>query len=82
MNEFGNRNKLKCSSNELNFSAHIWDWRDHEGAMGATACVAVNWFLPIYKSSKDWRPLAWWIHDHPPYSDLCFFPKLAAFNIN
>ena len=26
--------------------------------------------------------MAWWIHDHLPYSTLCFFPKLAAFNIN
>jgi len=26
--------------------------------------------------------LAWWIHDHLPYSRLVFFPKLAAFNIN
>ena len=29
----------------------------------------------------DWRAMAWWIHDHLPYSTLCFFPKLAAFNI-
>src|SRR4029077_17170051 len=29
----------------------------------------------------DWRALAWWIHDHLPYSQLQFFPKLAAFNI-
>ena len=25
--------------------------------------------------------MAWWIHDHLPYSELQFFPKLAAFNI-
>jgi hypothetical protein len=25
--------------------------------------------------------MAWWIHDHLPYSDLQFFPNLAAFNI-
>ena len=27
------------------------------------------------------KQLAWWIHDHLPYSQLQFFPKLAAFNI-
>jgi len=27
------------------------------------------------------RALAWWIHDHLPYSQLQFFPKLAAFDI-
>jgi hypothetical protein len=26
--------------------------------------------------------MAWWIHDHLPYSDLYFFPKLTAFNIS
>jgi hypothetical protein len=26
--------------------------------------------------------MAWWIHDHLPYSSLYFFPKLAAFNIS
>src|SRR5690348_14458579 len=25
--------------------------------------------------------MAWWIYDHLPYSELQFFPKLAAFNI-
>ena len=29
----------------------------------------------------DWRARAWWIHDHLAYSQLQFFPKLAAFNI-
>lgn len=25
--------------------------------------------------------MAWWIHDHLPYSSMCFFSKLGAFNI-
>ncbi len=25
--------------------------------------------------------MAWWIHDHLPYNELQFFPKLGAFNI-
>ena len=25
--------------------------------------------------------MAWWIHDHLPYSELQFYPKLLAFNI-
>src|SRR6185503_15780533 len=28
-----------------------------------------------------WQAMAWWIHDHLPYSTLQFFPKLVAFNI-
>ncbi|MCY4180195.1 MAG: hypothetical protein OXD48_07965, partial [Litoreibacter sp.] len=24
---------------------------------------------------------AYWIHDHLPYSDLWYFPKVAAFNL-
>ena len=49
--------------------------------MGATACIVIPWFADRYPETGDWRPLAWFIHDHLPYSRLCFFPKLAAFNI-
>ena len=30
----------------------------------------------------DWRAMAWWIHDHLPYSVLYFYPALGAFNIS
>ena len=49
--------------------------------MGATACIVIPWFADRYAETRDWRPLAWFIHDRLPYSRLCFFPKLAAFNI-
>ena len=25
--------------------------------------------------------MAWWVHDHLPYSEMQFFPKFAAFNL-
>lgn len=81
VNGFGNINKLNCGSNENNFAGHIWDRRDAEGSMGATACVVVNRFIPYYERTGDWEAMAWWIHDHLPYSDLEFFPKFAAFNL-
>lgn len=81
INEFGNRNKLNCASNEKNYAAHIWDRRDESGCMGATACIVVPWFADRYAGGTDWRAMAWWIHDHLPYSTLYFFPRLAAFNI-
>ena len=81
VNGFGNRNGLNCASNEASYAGHIWDRRDAEGCMGATACIVIPWFADRYKQTGDWRPLAWFIHDHLPYSRLCFFPKLAAFNI-
>jgi len=49
--------------------------------MGATACIVVPWFTERYQAGADWRALAWWIHDHLPYSRLQFFPTLCAFNI-
>ena len=49
--------------------------------MGATACIVVPWFADRYEQGTDWRALAWWIHDHLPYSSMYFFPKLAAFNL-
>ncbi|WP_144293716.1 hypothetical protein [Rhodoligotrophos appendicifer] len=82
VNGFGNDHDLNCASNENNYAHHIWDRRDAQGCMGATACVVVPWFAARYSEGADWREMAWWIHDHLPYSTLAFFPKLAAFNIN
>lgn len=70
-----------CAANEVNYAGHIWDRRDGEGRMGATACVVVPWFSERFETGSDWRSLAWWIHDHLPYSHLYFFPRRAAFNI-
>ncbi len=81
LNAFGNRNNLNCARNESNYAAHIWDRRDANGAMGATASIAIPWFTDRYEAGADWRSMAWWIHDHLPYSSLFFYPKLAAFNI-
>ncbi len=82
VNDFGNKNKLSCASNESNYAGHIWDRRDTNGYMGATACIAIPWFTEKYEAGADWQSLAWWIHDHLPHSGLYFFPKLAAFNIS
>ena len=71
-----------CSSNQANYAEHIWDRLDANGHMGATACIVVPWFADQYENGADWRSMAWWIHDHLPYSSLWFFPNLAAFNIS
>jgi hypothetical protein len=70
----------RCSRNEANYASHIWDKRDVKGRMGACACVVVPWFSDQYEQGRDWRDLAWWIHDHLPYHAMYFFPKRAAFN--
>jgi hypothetical protein len=82
VNAFGNEHNLRCASNESNYAGHIWDKRDMNGKMGATACVVIPWFADRYDAGADWRALAWWIHDHLPHGGLCFYPKLAAFNIS
>ena len=81
VNAFGNEHGLNCASNEANRAAHIWDLRDGAGRMGATACVVVPAFWDRFQSPGDWRKLAWWIHDHLPYSSLCFFPRMWAVNV-
>jgi hypothetical protein len=75
------RKGYSCGSNESNFASHIWDRRDNDGHMGGTACIVIPWFADRYAEGADWRGMAWWIHDHLPYSSLCFFPKLAAFDL-
>ncbi|WP_299322520.1 hypothetical protein [Parasphingopyxis sp.] len=82
VNAFGNANDLSCASNEANAAGHIWDMRDVEGHMGATACIVVPGFWDRHQEEGDWQKLAWWIHDHLPYNWMYFYPKLWAFNIN
>jgi len=81
VNEFGNQNKLNCSTNAATAADHIWDMRDADGCMGATACIVVPWIWDRRETLVGWQSLAWWIHDHLPYASLCFFPRLWAFNI-
>lgn len=81
VNGFGNLNKLNCGRNETNYAGHIWDRRDKDARMGATACIVVNSFIPYYERTGDWEAMAWWVHDHLPYSEMQFFPRNAAFNL-
>ena len=81
INALGNERGHNCGSNDSNYAAHIWDRRDSEGLSGAMACVVLPWFTERYEKGADWRTLAYWIHDHLPYSQLQFFPKLCAFNL-
>ena len=81
VNAYGNEHGHNCARNEANYANHIWDRRDAEGRMGATACVVVPAFWDAFQAEGDWRKLAWWIHDHLPYSSLYFFPKMWAVNI-
>ena len=81
VNRLGNEKKLNCASNEKNFASHIWDRRDANGHMGATACIVVPAFWDRFQAQGDWQKLAWWIHDHLPYHYLEFFPTYWAFNI-
>lgn len=81
VNALGNAKGHNCAANEKNYAGHIWDRRDAEGAAGAMACVVIPWFADRYEKGADWRAMAYWVHDHLPYSELQFFPKLAAFNI-
>ena len=81
VNAFGNAHGFNCARNEANYAGHIWDRRDAEGHMGATACIVVPSFVPHYERTGDWEAMAWWVHDHLPYHDMQFFPRYAAFNL-
>ena len=87
VNAFGNAKQREnkkgynCASNEANFAGHIWDKVDANG-MGATACIVLPRFYDAFPEDGDWQKLAWWIHDHLPYSSLYFFPIYWAVNIS
>lgn len=71
----------RCAANPKNYAGHIWDRRDDKGRMGACACIVIPWFADQYDRGRDWRDLAWWVHDHLDYHQMYFFPRLAAFNL-
>lgn len=81
VNRFGNENDLNCATNEKNYAGHIWDYPDADGMHGATACIVIPALVDWIESGGSWTAMAWWIHDHLPYSSLCFFSKMGAFNI-
>ncbi len=81
LNQFGNENGLNCASNVADRAGHIWDQRDDAGHMGACASIVIPWFADRYGTGRNWHDLAWWLHDHIPYSEIRFFPKLCAFNL-
>ena len=82
VNAHGNAHGHSCASNARSAAGHIWDLRDADGCMGATACIAIPWFVDRFPAEGDWTKMAWWIHDHLPYSTMWFFPKLWAFNLS
>ena len=78
LNTFGNQQKLNCAATDNPEECHVWD---RPGPDVAGACIVIPWFADLYAQGRDWRDLAWWVHDHLPYSEMQFFPKLCAFNL-
>ena len=81
LNRYGNENRLNCARNDNPLECHIWDWGTGAAAVAGTS-LAIPWFTERYDTGRDWRDLAWWVHDHLPYSAMWFFPKLCAFNLD
>ena len=83
LNHFGatRARPQKCAANEKSYAGHIWDRRDAAGRLGACVSLVIPWFADRYAKGRDWRDLAWWLHDHLAYHEIYFFPKLAAFNL-
>lgn len=79
LNHYGNTHKLNCARNDYPGECHIWD-RSRTSPIGG-ATIIIPWFADQYAKGRDWRDLAYWIHDHIPYSEQWYFPKLAAFNL-
>ncbi len=71
-----------CVDNEANYAEHIWDRRDADGFLGATATVVIPGYLDYYERTQNWRSLAWWLRDHiAEYAQIFMFRRLCAFNI-
>ena len=84
VNGFGNCHFSSCSSNKASYANHIWDHEDKHGYIGATACIVIPWFVDWLEEhpDRDWRSLAWFIHDHLPYSEMVFFSEDGTCNLS
>ena len=83
VNGFGNCHAMNCSSNKASYANHIWDQLDGDGCMGATACIVIPGFADWVDEGvgRDWRVLAWFIHEHLPYSEMVFFACNGTVNL-
>jgi hypothetical protein len=83
VNGYCNCHGMDCSSNKASYANHVWDHEDRHGYVGATACIVIPWFVDWLEEhpDRDWRSLAWFIHDHLPYSEMVFFPENGACNL-
>ena len=83
VNGFCNCHGMNCSSNKASYANHIWDHLDGDGCMGATACIVIPGFADWVdeRAGRDWRVLAWFIHEHLPYSEMVFFARNGTVNL-
>lgn len=88
VNECGRYHKYQnVAMTKNNYARHVWDFPDKYGK-GATASIVIPWFVDYLarRPEKTWKAMAWWIHDHLPYSEMQFYADrpgfpYAAFNI-
>ena len=73
VNAFGNAHFHNCASNEKNRARHIWDQRSADGGMGAVTSIVIPWLVDRLDRGVTWQSMAWWIHDHLPYSSSSSF---------
>ena len=83
VNGFCNCHEMNCSSNKASYANHIWDHLDGDGCMGATACIVIPGFADWVDegAGRDWRVLAWFIHEYLPYSEMVFFARNGTVNL-
>ena len=80
LNQFGNENRLNCARNDNPLECHIWD-RDQAMQPSPAHLWSSRGLRISMTAAATGRTLAWWVHDHLAYSEMWFFPKLAAFNL-
>lgn len=80
LNAFGQKNHLRCASNKNNFAYHVWDKRDHNGCMGAAACIVIPWARDNLREDQI-DELAFQLDTALNYHRMTFFRQHATFNI-
>ena len=81
VNNYGAKNRLKCSHNEDNFAYHIWDHLDQNGFKGACACIVIPSLVNMNDQTAAINRIVNFAKAELNFNYITFFAHDMAFNI-
>lgn len=81
VNDYGAKNRLKCSSNADNYAFHIWDHLDENEFKGACACIVIPSLIDMNDQPAAINRIVDFAKAELNFHHMTFFANDMAFNI-